>query len=71
MNCAVRHVVAGKEKTANARGEFPIPPQLLQQTAVTDDSPGETYSKVAHGIRITGMPGFKQSLSATQIHSTG
>jgi len=34
---------------------------------VTDDEPGETYWKVANGIRLTGMPAFKQSLSDTQM----
>ena len=67
INCAVCHGVAGKEKTAIARGEFPVPPELLVGKGVTDDSPGETYWKVANGIRLTGMPGFKQSLSETQM----
>jgi thiosulfate dehydrogenase len=34
---------------------------------VTDDQPGETYWKVANGIRLTGMPAFSQTLSATQM----
>ena len=34
---------------------------------VTDDPPAETFWKVANGIRLTGMPGFKQSLSETQM----
>jgi thiosulfate dehydrogenase len=34
---------------------------------VTDDPPGETYWKVAGGIRMTGMPGFDKSLSTTQM----
>ena len=67
INCAVCHGVPGKEKTAIARGEFPRPPELLKGKGVTDDPPGETYWKVAYGIRLTGMPGFNQSLSATQM----
>ena len=67
INCAVCHSVPGKEKTAIARGEFPIPPELFKGTGVTDDPPGETYWKVANGIRLTGMPGFDQSLSETQM----
>ena len=66
-NCAVCHGVPGKGKTAIARGEFPIPPKLLEGKGVTDDSPGETFWKVAYGIRLTGMPGFNQSLSETQM----
>jgi len=34
---------------------------------VTDDPPGETYWKVANGIRLSGMPSFSESLSQTQM----
>jgi hypothetical protein len=34
---------------------------------VTDDEPWETYWKVENGIRMTGMPGFKDQLNETQI----
>jgi hypothetical protein len=34
---------------------------------VTDDERGETYWKVANGIRLTGMPSFKNSLSETEM----
>jgi len=67
INCAVCHGLPGKEKTAIARGEFPFPPELFKGKGVTDDPPGETYWKVANGIRLTGMPSFNQSLSETQI----
>ena len=67
MNCAVCHGVPGKEKTAIARGEFPIPPELFKGKGVTDDPPGETFWKIANGIRLTGMPRFNQSLSETQM----
>ncbi|MGC9995172.1 MAG: cytochrome c [Terriglobia bacterium] len=66
-HCAVCHGVAGKDPTAIARGEFPRPPELLKGKGVTDDPPGETYWKVANGIRLTGMPGFSQSLSTTEM----
>ena len=46
---------------------FPKPPKLMEGTGVTDDPPGETYWKVAGGIRMTGMPGFDKSLSTTQM----
>jgi mono/diheme cytochrome c family protein len=67
INCAVCHGVPGKENTAVARGEFPIPPELLKGKGVTDDPPGETFWKVANGIRLTGMPSFNQSLSEIQM----
>ena len=34
---------------------------------VTDDPPGETYWKVANGIRLTGMPSYKEILTDTQM----
>ncbi len=65
--CAVCHGVREGGITAIAKGMFPKPPQLFKGKGVTDDEPGETYWKVANGIRLTGMPGFKQSLSETQL----
>ena len=67
INCAVCHGVPGKAKTAIARGEFPKPPELFPGKGVTDDPPGETFWKVANGIRLTGMPGFNKSMSQTQM----
>jgi mono/diheme cytochrome c family protein len=34
---------------------------------VSDDPPGETYWKVANGIRLTGMPAFKDVLTETEM----
>jgi thiosulfate dehydrogenase len=67
QQCAVCHGVPGKEQTAIAKGEFPRPPHLFRGKGVTDDEPGETYWKVANGIRLTGMPGFNQELSTTEM----
>jgi len=65
-HCAVCHGLPGQPATAIARGLFPKPPQLMHGKGVTDDEPGETYWKVVHGIRLTGMPGFRDSLTDTQ-----
>jgi len=46
---------------------YPHPPKLLEGKGVTDDEPGESYLKVANGIRLTGMPGFRPALSETQM----
>ena len=46
---------------------FPKPPDLFRGKGVTDDEPGETYWKVANGIRLTGMPSFNKTLSETQL----
>jgi thiosulfate dehydrogenase len=65
--CAVCHGLPGKDQTAIAKGEFPRPPHLFKGKGVTDDEPGETYWKVANGIRLTGMPGFNGHLSTTEM----
>jgi len=66
-NCAVCHGFPGGTPTAISRGMYPKPPKLLEGKGVTDDPPGETYWKVANGIRLTGMPSFSESLSQTQM----
>ena len=66
-NCAVCHGLPGEPKNAIASGMFPKPPQLFKGVGVTDDEAWETYWKVADGIRMTGMPGFKDSLGETKM----
>ena len=66
-HCAVCHGFPGVDQSAIARGMFPKPPQLFKGKGVTDDEPGESYWKVAKGIRLTGMPSFQSALSETQI----
>ena len=46
---------------------YPAPPQLFHGTGVTDDEAWESYWKVENGIRMTGMAGFKDALTETQI----
>jgi thiosulfate dehydrogenase len=66
-NCGICHGMPSGEMTSIAKGMFPKPPQLFHGKGVTDDPPGETYWKVANGIRLTGMPGFRQSLSDNEM----
>ena len=65
--CAVCHGLDGQPETEIAKGMFPEPPQLFKGHGVTDDPVGETYWKIENGIRLTGMPAFRQSLSENQI----
>jgi len=67
IDCAVCHGLPGQSQTAIAKGEFPKPPDLFKGKGVSDDPAGETYWKVANGIRLTGMPGFSGSLSSDQM----
>jgi thiosulfate dehydrogenase len=66
-DCAVCHGLLGGPLTGIANGMYPKPPQLFRGKGVTDDEAGETYWKVENGIRLTGMPGFKRSLSSMQM----
>ncbi len=49
-----------------ATGEYPRPPQLATD-GVEDDPQGYTFWKVKHGIRWTGMPSWKDTLTDQQI----
>jgi mono/diheme cytochrome c family protein len=66
-HCAVCHGLPLTPKTAIATGMYPRPPKLFEGKGVTDDEPGESYWKIANGIRLTGMPGFSKTLSETQM----
>lgn len=66
-NCAVCHGLPEQRETLIAAGMYPHPPKLLEGKGVTDDETGESYWKVANGIRLTGMPGFRSALSETQM----
>ena len=68
MNCAVCHGLPNKPEPAMAKGMFPPAPQLFREGGgVADDPAGETYWKAKNGIRLTGMPGFKGSLTDEQL----
>lgn len=67
VHCAVCHGLPLTPKTAAAAGMYPPPPRLFEGKGVTDDEPGESYWKIANGIRLSGMPGFRKSLSETQM----
>ena len=70
--CAACHGFHGKPSSFGAH-MFPDAPPLWEKhhhndvVEVSDDPPGETYWKVANGIRLTGMPAFKDVLSDTQM----
>ncbi|GEJ55458.1 c-type cytochrome [Anaeromyxobacter diazotrophicus] len=68
-NCQVCHGAPGEAQPSPiARGMFPRPPSLLAPGhGVADDPVGETYWKVKHGIRLTGMPGFEETLSEEEL----
>jgi thiosulfate dehydrogenase len=69
--CASCHGLYGRP-SAFASSMYPSAPQLWQPhhggvVGVSDDPPGETYWKVANGIRLTGMPSYRKILNETQM----
>jgi thiosulfate dehydrogenase len=65
--CGVCHGLPNQPTPPIANGMFPHAPMLFTKHGVTDDPVGETYWKVVNGIRLTGMPGFKSTLTDTQL----
>lgn len=67
QNCGVCHGLPVGRVSRIATGMFPPPPQFFHETGAADDPVGETFWKTSNGIRLTGMPGFRSSLSETEI----
>lgn len=65
-NCAVCHGSKGSDESNLARGLY-IPAPQFTKHGVDDDPEGDTYWKIEHGIRFTGMPSFAGSLTEEQI----
>jgi len=70
QHCAICHGTAKGDPSASpvAKGLYPRPPQLASE-GVEDDPEGFSFWKIKHGIRWTGMPSWKQTLTDQQIWS--
>ncbi len=68
QHCAICHGTANGDASASpvAKGLYPPPPQLATD-GVEDDPEGFSFWKITHGIRLTGMPSWKGSLTDQQI----
>jgi thiosulfate dehydrogenase len=68
QNCAICHGSAKGAASPSpiAKGLYQKPPQLATD-GVEDDPEGFSFWKIKHGIRLTGMPSFGDSLSDRQI----
>lgn len=70
--CASCHGFHGKPSVFGPH-MFPPAPPLWEKhrnsdvVGVSDDPPGETFWKVRNGIRLTGMPAYRDALNDTQI----
>lgn len=66
QNCASCHGLPG-HPVDYVNMMFPKPTQLFKGKGVTDDPPSVSYWKAVNGIRLSGMPTFKNKLSDTQL----
>ncbi len=66
QNCALCHGADHGTPNAIALGMGVRPPQFTKH-GVDDDPEGETYWKIEHGIRFTGMPAFDKSMDEKSI----
>ena len=69
--CASCHGTPGHD-VAFAKYMYPNAPQLWKKhrngvVGVSDDEAGETYWRIANGIRLTGMPSYNKVLSDTEM----
>ena len=68
QHCALCHGTAAGDAGASAiaKGLYPSPPQFATE-GVEDDPEGVSYWKIKHGIRLTGMPSWRATLSDRQV----
>jgi thiosulfate dehydrogenase len=68
QHCSLCHGTAAGDATASAvaKGLYPTPPQLATE-GVEDDPEGNSYWKIKHGIRLSGMPAWGGALNDRQM----
>ena len=67
QHCASCHGLPGQPPTDYASTMYPKPTELFRGKGVSDDPATESYWKAANGIRLSGMPAFKNKLTDTQL----
>ncbi|MDB6115097.1 MAG: hypothetical protein JWQ62_2042 [Lacunisphaera sp.] len=68
--CAVCHGHLGQKSPNIGNAMFPKAPQLLTAddfVTGNNDPVGKIHWKVKYGIRLTGMPGFEDTLTETEM----
>ncbi len=65
--CAGCHGLPNQPPPTISDKMYPNAPLLFKGKGVTDDPPQESYWKAVNGIRLTGMPSFKDTLNDTQL----
>ena len=66
-HCAECHGLPGGAASMASKGMYPPPPQFFERKQMGNDPVGQNYWIVANGIRLTGMPGYRQSLNEQQL----
>lgn len=72
QHCAMCHGLPNQPSPMHAM-EFPHPPGLWMKhgnssvVGVSDDPPGHTFWLVQNGIRLSGMPAYRDRLSDTEM----
>jgi len=65
--CVECHGQTGGTPSVISKGMYPPPPQFFERKVMGNDPVGQNYWIVANGIRLTGMPGYRQSLTEQQL----
>lgn len=65
-NCLVCHGASDGRPSNIAKGLYQRAPQLARH-GVEDDPEARTYWMIEHGVRLTGMPSYKDSLTPDEI----
>jgi thiosulfate dehydrogenase len=65
--CAVCHGLPNQPPPAIADSMYPHATLMFKDKGVTDDTPSMNYWKAVNGIRLSGMPSFKGTLTDTQL----
>ncbi|MBZ5698021.1 MAG: cytochrome c [Acidobacteriia bacterium] len=66
-HCAGCHGLPDQPPPAIANHMYPHATLMFRGRGVTDDPPEESYWKAVNGVRLTGMPSFKNVLTDTQL----
>jgi thiosulfate dehydrogenase len=74
-NCAVCHGLPNAPQSAISKGMYPHPPRFFRPDRPTSydsnrpfrSASPKAYWKVKNGVRLTGMPGFKESFTEQQL----
>jgi thiosulfate dehydrogenase len=66
-HCVECHGVNHEAETPLAKGMFPKPPQFFEKQNMGNDPVGQNYWIVTNGIRLTGMPAYRGTLTEEQL----